>query len=141
MRPPIPPECPPAFAQLIKDCWESEPQKRPPFSDILQRLRVMETAIPPSPQKSPTRTRNATKSHANGGENETGRKPWEIDVKEVEMGTPCVQNASSRMYLFLPSLLPPLLSSFPSPSSFPYPPSFYYVHDCIRCVSWEVPWT
>lgn len=44
LRPsPPPPEegCPQAFAQLISDCWQTEPELRPPFSAIVERLEAM----------------------------------------------------------------------------------------------------
>jgi serine/threonine protein kinase len=38
-RPPIPPGAPPDYAALIQDCWQTEPEARPSFQDIIQRLK------------------------------------------------------------------------------------------------------
>ena len=38
-RPPIPADCPPIIAQLIASCWENNPDDRPNFSGILDRLK------------------------------------------------------------------------------------------------------
>jgi serine/threonine protein kinase len=37
-RPDIPNYCPPQYAQLIEDCWQEDPDKRPSFEDIITRL-------------------------------------------------------------------------------------------------------
>lgn len=39
MRPEIPPDCPHAWANLIVDCWAENPDDRPSFDDIINRLR------------------------------------------------------------------------------------------------------
>ena len=38
MRPDIPDYVPPAYKQLMEDCWEDDPTARPGFPDILNRL-------------------------------------------------------------------------------------------------------
>ncbi|XP_032812913.1 mitogen-activated protein kinase kinase kinase 20-like isoform X1 [Petromyzon marinus] len=38
----IPSSCPPSFANLMKECWETDPKKRPTFKKILQMLNSME---------------------------------------------------------------------------------------------------
>lgn len=109
MRPQIPPDCPVAFAQLIRDCWQAEPQLRPSFGDIIQRLRQMESLLPPA---SPSRSLNSSTpgtlhqtngNHANNtatNNNPNAKFPWEIDVAEVEIvqNAPVIQSASSRVY-------------------------------------------
>jgi len=37
----VPKGCPPGYLSLIRDCWETYPSKRPPFSQILKVLREM----------------------------------------------------------------------------------------------------
>jgi tRNA A-37 threonylcarbamoyl transferase component Bud32 len=37
-RPTIPSYCPPEWEQLIEDCWQEDPDKRPTFEEIIQRL-------------------------------------------------------------------------------------------------------
>ena len=37
-RPDIPPDTLPALQELIKDCWDSNPNRRPPFQSIVKRL-------------------------------------------------------------------------------------------------------
>lgn len=46
--PPLPAETTPALRQLVADCWQNSPRKRPSFDEILTRLEVMliEYAIP-----------------------------------------------------------------------------------------------
>lgn len=44
LRPSLPPSdegCPEAFGELIRDCWQTEPEKRPPFAAIVERLEAM----------------------------------------------------------------------------------------------------
>jgi hypothetical protein len=43
-RPPIPPECPPPLARLIRECWRHNAALRPGFGDIARRLRAMRSA-------------------------------------------------------------------------------------------------
>lgn len=38
-RLPLPEACPPFLCQLIQECWEEDPSKRPGFSAIRQRLQ------------------------------------------------------------------------------------------------------
>ena len=40
LRPSIPIDAAPEFAQLIQDCWQSAPERRPGFGDIVRRLVV-----------------------------------------------------------------------------------------------------
>ena len=46
-RPEIPSYLPEAYKQLIEDCWEQDPIKRPSFENILERLRTDESFITP----------------------------------------------------------------------------------------------
>jgi hypothetical protein len=41
LRPTIPTSTPPALATLIKDCWVTSPDARPPFLQIRQRLKTI----------------------------------------------------------------------------------------------------
>jgi len=41
MRPLIPPNAPSALSQLMADCWNEDPNLRPPFSEIVSRLEKM----------------------------------------------------------------------------------------------------
>jgi len=38
IRPHIPSICPGSYKELVKDCWNPEPEKRPTFDDIVSRL-------------------------------------------------------------------------------------------------------
>eukprot|EP00027_Filamoeba_sp_ATCC50430_P017668 CAMPEP_0168569920 /NCGR_PEP_ID=MMETSP0413-20121227/16440_1 /TAXON_ID=136452 /ORGANISM="Filamoeba nolandi, Strain NC-AS-23-1" /LENGTH=482 /DNA_ID=CAMNT_0008602499 /DNA_START=674 /DNA_END=2122 /DNA_ORIENTATION=- len=49
IRPTLPSSCPEAFAQLILDCWDEEPQKRPKIDQVLQRLENIEFSSSPPP--------------------------------------------------------------------------------------------
>jgi hypothetical protein len=46
LRPEIPADCAPDCAQLIRECWDQDPSKRPPFSEIVQRLKTMLANLP-----------------------------------------------------------------------------------------------
>jgi hypothetical protein len=46
LRPDIPPSCPPDFAQLMRDCWEQDPERRPRFAQVLERLEKMQPPLP-----------------------------------------------------------------------------------------------
>ena len=45
-RPEIPPGTPPAYKDLILECWNPVPAKRPNFTVILDKLQVMRAAQP-----------------------------------------------------------------------------------------------
>lgn len=49
MRPPIPHDCPPAYATLMSDCWATAPDDRPTFPDIVARLLAMTPALTAPP--------------------------------------------------------------------------------------------
>ncbi len=38
-RLPIPSNCPEWYADLIRECWDADPEVRPNFAEILRRLR------------------------------------------------------------------------------------------------------
>lgn len=38
VRPEIPADCPALFKALIEDCWSSDPNQRPPFSQVVERI-------------------------------------------------------------------------------------------------------
>jgi len=41
LRPTIPTDCPKPFAKLMQRCWDTDPQVRPSFKEILGELRSM----------------------------------------------------------------------------------------------------
>lgn len=40
-RPPLPPDMPPALAQLMQACWDPEPTKRPDMRTALAHIEAM----------------------------------------------------------------------------------------------------
>lgn len=42
MRPDIPAQCPPRYAQLMQACWNADPNKRPTFQEIVDQLLELE---------------------------------------------------------------------------------------------------
>ncbi len=56
-RLPIPetePKTPPAFAQLIEDCWAQDPSKRPTMEEVLDRLTSIDASDAPAPAPLPS---------------------------------------------------------------------------------------
>lgn len=43
----IPAECHPEYAQLIRECWYSDPNERPSFATIVKRLQIAMGIDPP----------------------------------------------------------------------------------------------
>ena len=41
LRPSIPSNCPTSLAELLQQCWAQNPEERPEFSDIYERLNQM----------------------------------------------------------------------------------------------------
>ena len=41
LRPSIPSNCPAPLAKLLQQCWAQNPEERPEFSDIYERLNQM----------------------------------------------------------------------------------------------------
>ena len=39
LHPPIPKNCEPIFASLMRQCWQLNPADRPTFTQIVQQLR------------------------------------------------------------------------------------------------------
>ena len=45
MRPEVPADCPPQWASLMRACWDTRPDKRPSFAEIVKRLQAMLDAV------------------------------------------------------------------------------------------------
>lgn len=41
LRPTIPKECPPSLAKLMRSCWDSDPSRRPSFSELVPTLEAL----------------------------------------------------------------------------------------------------
>ncbi|KAG8063107.1 hypothetical protein GUJ93_ZPchr0003g17178 [Zizania palustris] len=41
LRPPVPTSCKPEWGKLMEQCWSSEPERRPSFTEVATRLRSM----------------------------------------------------------------------------------------------------
>ncbi|KAL2933099.1 Serine/threonine-protein kinase EDR1 [Bienertia sinuspersici] len=46
LRPPIPERCDPEWRNLMEQCWSSDPDARPSFTEVTNRLRSMSAAVP-----------------------------------------------------------------------------------------------
>ncbi|CEO96152.1 Protein kinase domain-containing protein [Plasmodiophora brassicae] len=46
LRPDMPPDVPAGVARLIEDCWTTDPQARPTFTDIVRRLKLLQQSDP-----------------------------------------------------------------------------------------------
>lgn len=47
LRPPIPERCDLEWRKLMEECWSQEPEGRPSFTEITNRLRIMSKALQP----------------------------------------------------------------------------------------------
>ncbi|KAJ6934224.1 serine/threonine-protein kinase HT1-like [Populus alba x Populus x berolinensis] len=47
LRPPVPEHCDTGWRKLMEECWASDPEARPSFTEITNRLRSMSTALQP----------------------------------------------------------------------------------------------
>ena len=47
LRPPIPERCDPGWRKLMEECWSFDPEARPSFTEITNRLRLMSAALQP----------------------------------------------------------------------------------------------
>ncbi|XWS35097.1 hypothetical protein CRYUN_Cryun21dG0096900 [Craigia yunnanensis] len=47
LRPPIPERCDPGWRKLMEECWSFDPEARPSFTEITNRLRHMSAALQP----------------------------------------------------------------------------------------------
>ena len=45
LRPPVPPDTPPAVADLMQRCWAADPVMRPPFTRICEELAAIRAAL------------------------------------------------------------------------------------------------
>lgn len=45
LRPPIPERCDPEWRKLMEQCWHADPESRPSFTVITDRLRSMSAAL------------------------------------------------------------------------------------------------
>jgi len=62
-RPDIPSNCHPLYAQLIQDCWQNNPNERPKFSEIEDRImNIIETMFPDLRLSEPTNHHEKRKS-------------------------------------------------------------------------------
>ncbi|XVE72800.1 hypothetical protein DITRI_Ditri11bG0067600 [Diplodiscus trichospermus] len=58
LRPPIPERCDPDWRKLMEQCWSRDPESRPSFAEITNRLRSMSMLLQP---KGPNRQARQTK--------------------------------------------------------------------------------
>ncbi|XP_010542980.1 PREDICTED: serine/threonine-protein kinase phg2-like isoform X2 [Tarenaya hassleriana] len=47
LRPPVPEKCDEEWRKLMEQCWSFDPSERPPFTEIVDRLRSMSVALQP----------------------------------------------------------------------------------------------
>ncbi|CAN4090957.1 unnamed protein product [Withania somnifera] len=47
LRPPVPQRCDPEWGKLMEECWSPDPEARPSFTEITNRLRAMSQALQP----------------------------------------------------------------------------------------------
>lgn len=45
LRPPIPERCDLEWRRLMEDCWSTDPEARPSFTEITNRLRSMSLTV------------------------------------------------------------------------------------------------
>ncbi|XP_061372205.1 uncharacterized protein LOC133314701 [Gastrolobium bilobum] len=45
LRPPVPERCDPEWRKLMEECWSPDPERRPSFTEITDRLRSMSMAL------------------------------------------------------------------------------------------------
>ncbi|XP_062078997.1 uncharacterized protein LOC133783387 isoform X2 [Humulus lupulus] len=57
LRPPIPERCDPDWRRLMEECWSPEPEHRPSFTEITNRLRYMSIALQAKAQSNPAKVK------------------------------------------------------------------------------------
>uniref|UniRef100_UPI00398F1ACD mitogen-activated protein kinase kinase kinase 11-like isoform X2 n=1 Tax=Pristiophorus japonicus TaxID=55135 RepID=UPI00398F1ACD len=92
---PIPSTCPEPFAQLMAECWEEDPHRRPLFASILEQLTAIEEQVLlEMPQESFHSMQDDWKLEIQGMFNELRAKEKELLCREEELKRAALQQKS-----------------------------------------------
>lgn len=84
-RLPMPPDCPPALRGLIEDCWRQDPELRPSFGAIVDRLRKEQERVAAAEEGEGGEATAAGAATATAGPAGGGDGVW-ADLTESEAG-------------------------------------------------------
>ncbi|XP_078062456.1 mitogen-activated protein kinase kinase kinase 11-like [Mustelus asterias] len=92
---PIPSTCPELFAQLMAECWDEDPHRRPQFASILEQLTAIEEQVLLEvPQESFHSMQEDWKLEIQGMFNELRAKEKELLCREEELKRAALQQKS-----------------------------------------------
>ncbi|XP_033992311.1 mitogen-activated protein kinase kinase kinase 11 [Trematomus bernacchii] len=99
---PIPSTCPEPFAQLMSECWDQDPHRRPSFSSILSQLLALEQQVKEEmPQESFHSLQEDWKLEIQDMFDELRAKEKELRSREEELKRAAVEQKSQEEFLRL----------------------------------------
>ncbi|XP_028284484.1 mitogen-activated protein kinase kinase kinase 11 [Parambassis ranga] len=97
---PIPSTCPEPFAQLMSECWDQDPHRRPNFSSILAQLTALEQQVKEEmPQDSFHSLQEDWKLEIQDMFNELRAKEKELRCREEELKRAALEQKSHEEFL------------------------------------------
>ncbi|KAI3376621.1 hypothetical protein L3Q82_017053 [Scortum barcoo] len=97
---PIPSTCPEPFAQLMAECWDQDPHRRPNFSSILAQLTALEQQVKEEmPQDSFHSLQDDWKLEIQDMFNELRAKEKELRCREEELKRAALEQKSHEEFL------------------------------------------
>ncbi|KYR02814.1 leucine-rich repeat-containing protein (LRR) [Tieghemostelium lacteum] len=87
-RPQIPEDCNPLYAQLIRDCWQQDPDLRPKFSQIEETiLEIVETMFPDLYLSEPNNQKEKRKSLTSSLTKHKKRPSLSSEISDTDVST------------------------------------------------------
>eukprot|EP01087_Luapelamoeba_hula_P007953 TRINITY_DN1967_c0_g1_i1.p1 TRINITY_DN1967_c0_g1~~TRINITY_DN1967_c0_g1_i1.p1 ORF type:complete len:883 (+),score=141.90 TRINITY_DN1967_c0_g1_i1:59-2707(+) len=100
LRPQVPDACPTEYLELIRDCWNEEPEHRPTFVNILERLRTMRPPTPLQPLLSASPlSPTALTQKFNTATEVALMHSWELEAGELKFEQEIGQGATAHVYI------------------------------------------
>nr|XP_015194354.1 PREDICTED: mitogen-activated protein kinase kinase kinase 11 [Lepisosteus oculatus] len=97
---PIPSTCPEPFAQLMAECWDQDPHRRPSFASILSQLTALEQQVlEEMPQDSFHSLQEDWKEEIQGMFDELRAKEKELRCREEELKRAALEQKSHEEFL------------------------------------------